>query len=65
MAGKKYFDSQKSQDFTISDDDGVTHHLRVKPSAIAVKEKGEQKYHQVSIGDFTAWAKDQGKQVTQ
>jgi len=63
--GKKHFDGQKSQDFRIRDDDGVTHRLRVKPNAIAVKEKNGRKYHQVSIEDFTAWARETGKQVTQ
>ncbi len=57
MAGRKSFDGTVSQDFWIRDDDGRAYRLLVKPNAIAVAEKNERKYHQVSSEDSTSLAK--------
>ncbi len=63
MSGRKYFDARKSHDFRIRDDDGLTHSLRVKPNAIAIKGRHAQKYYQVTIEEFMAWAEENGTEV--
>lgn len=57
----KEFAAPLSQDFTIKDSTGVIGHLRVKPSGIAWKGKGQQTYYNVTIDAFSEFATKYGK----
>lgn len=63
MPGPKSFAAPTSQDFTITDDDGVIGHIRVKPNAVAWKSKSQQKWDQVSIDQLAEFAAKKGKKV--
>ncbi len=60
---RRYFDTQKSQDFTIKEGNAIVYHLRVKPAAISIKEKRAQTGYQVSLEQLLEFAKNNGREV--
>jgi len=66
MPASKYkFDSPASYDHEISDANGrgKIGELRVKPSSILWKSKGQHQYKSVRLDDFIAWIEENGKSV--
>lgn len=49
------FSSPKYIEETIVNDDGVVGYIRIKPSGILWKPKGERKYFSVPLERFTDW----------
>lgn len=64
-ASKNKFLAPSSYDHEIGDaDDGTkVGELRIKPSSILWKGKGEHKYRSVSLDDFVAWITTAGTLV--
>lgn len=68
MPGAKYkFVTPVSYDHEIhnADGKGKIGELRIKPSSILWKSKGQQKYRAVPLDDFIKWIEEIGKQAAQ
>jgi hypothetical protein len=55
MAVRKTFRVQKAADFTILQGNAVFGHIRVKPSNLLWKGKGDRKWFNVKIEKFQKW----------
>ena len=64
-ASKNKFVAAESYDFQIADANGagIIGKLRVKPSSILWKPKGEHKFFSIPLGSFAKWIKRKGKPV--
>jgi hypothetical protein len=68
MPDAKYrFSEQESYDHKIVDanDKTAIGQLRIKPSSILWKPKGQQKFLKVSLDNFAEWISQNGKKVNQ
>ncbi|PHS29549.1 MAG: hypothetical protein COA85_00180 [Robiginitomaculum sp.] len=57
---KKNFAAQKFQDFEIYEDGEKYGELRVTPSSLKWKPKGEHNYYKISIESFSKFVQENG-----